>query len=250
MGEGLLSGYAMSGAKKRSVFNFILSNYILASVLITTTNHTTTRYSYRYPRARCLFSLQVPSSGKKRHLRHFRDLNVLFSQNRGCLRYTVCGTDVTYTFWYPHTTCGLSADSMAFTIHTNLAEAMPRLSPFWRGILQVPSYALPLWIRVRLGKRVEAWIQASMPTTAKTSDTSSAYTDYDRYKVINLETEEPWVQLTYVGYIYDRKQNETMYHHTYLTTNSHIQTNLSQLIKWTHDILHYHNHFMFFDLSF
>ena len=33
---------------------------------------------------------------------------------------------------------------MAFTIHTNLAEAMPRPSPFWRGILQVPSYALPL----------------------------------------------------------------------------------------------------------
>ena len=51
--------------KKRSVFNFILSNYILASVLITTTNHITTRNSYRYPRARCLFSLQVPSSARK-----------------------------------------------------------------------------------------------------------------------------------------------------------------------------------------
>ena len=36
---------------------------------------------------------------------------------------------------------------MPFTIHTNLAEAMPRPSPFWRGILQVPSYALPLWLR-------------------------------------------------------------------------------------------------------
>ena len=51
--------------QKRSVFNFILSNYILASVLITTTNHITTRNSYRYPRARCLFSLQVPSSARK-----------------------------------------------------------------------------------------------------------------------------------------------------------------------------------------
>ena len=43
-------------------------------------------------------------------------------------------------------TCGLAADSMAFTIHINLVEAMPRPSPFWRGILQVPSYALPLWM--------------------------------------------------------------------------------------------------------
>ena len=51
--------------QKRSLFNFILSNYILASVLITTTNHITTRNSYRYPRARCLFSLQVPSSARK-----------------------------------------------------------------------------------------------------------------------------------------------------------------------------------------
>ena len=51
--------------QKRSVFNFILSNYILASVLITTTNHITTRNSYRYPRAHCLFSLQVPSSARK-----------------------------------------------------------------------------------------------------------------------------------------------------------------------------------------
>ena len=50
-----------------------------------------------------------------------------------------------------------------------------------------------------------------MPTAAKTSDTSSAYTDYDRYKVINLEAEEPWVQLTYVGYIYERKQNDAKY---------------------------------------
>ena len=36
---------------------------------------------------------------------------------------------------------------MAFTIHRNLAEAMPRPTPFWRGILQVPSYALPLCLR-------------------------------------------------------------------------------------------------------
>ena len=44
--------------------------------------------------------------------------------------------------------------------------------------------------------------------SSKTSDTSSAYTDYDRYKVINQGAEEPWVQLTYEGYIYKRN-NET-----------------------------------------
>ena len=131
--------------QKRSVLNFIPSNYILASVLITTTNHITTRNSYRYPRTRCFIFIASTLVCEKRHPRQFRDLNVLFSQNRGCLQYIVCGTDVTYTFYYPHTTCGLAADSMAFTIHTNLAEAMPRPSPFWRGILQVPSYALPLW---------------------------------------------------------------------------------------------------------
>ena len=65
MGEGLLIGLRNVWCKKRSVFIFILSNYILASVLITTTNHITTRNSYRYPRARCLFSLQVPSSARK-----------------------------------------------------------------------------------------------------------------------------------------------------------------------------------------
>ena len=40
--------------------------------------------------------------------------------------------------------CGLAADSMAFTIRTNLAEVFPRPSPFWRVVVQVPSLALPL----------------------------------------------------------------------------------------------------------
>ena len=82
----------------RCVFNIILCTYILINVLITITNHIATRNSYQYPRARCLFSLQVPSSARKRHRRHFLDLNVLFSLHRCYLQYIVSGIDVTYLF--------------------------------------------------------------------------------------------------------------------------------------------------------
>ena len=98
-------------------------------------------------------SLQVPSCPlfviiastlvcKKRQSRHLRDLNVLFSLNRCYLQYIVCGIDATY----PHTTRGPAADSMALTILQFTQTLTSRRShplPFWRGILQVPSYALP-----------------------------------------------------------------------------------------------------------
>ena len=79
MGWGLFVRLCNVWCKKRSVFNYIMCHYIFVSVLITTTKHRTTRNSYRYPRARCLFSLQVPSSTRKATLITSRFKRPIFS---------------------------------------------------------------------------------------------------------------------------------------------------------------------------
>ena len=76
-------------------------------------------------------------------------------------------------------TCGLAADSVAFTIHTNLAEAMPRPSPFWRGILQVPSYALPLCNLHSCICHMERNICDNLTLRFRDEESYGAYSDLD-----------------------------------------------------------------------
>ena len=72
--------------QKIGVFNYILHNYILVSILIKTTNRKTPRNKLQAPSRPFFFVLFFIASTlvcEKRHSLHVRYLNVLFPLNRG-----------------------------------------------------------------------------------------------------------------------------------------------------------------------